>query len=156
MELAEEDYAMPLRDHSLAATWKRTSWEGFHGAWPAMIVQRLVRHLPAEYAAEPRVELGTYPDVPPSAGVALTKQYEYEVRVFDQRRARRLVAAVEIVSPANKDRAENRRAFVAKWAALLQHGVCVSVVDVITAHKFNLYTELLAMLDRSDPAFTEC
>src|SRR5262245_8103531 len=39
---------------------------------------------------------------------------EYEVRVYDQRRGRRLVAAVELVSPANKDRPEHRRAFVAK------------------------------------------
>ena len=40
----------------------------------------------------------------------------YEVRVFDLERGSRLVAAVEIVSPANKDRPENRRAFVAKCA----------------------------------------
>src|SRR5438045_1030981 len=43
---------------------------------------------------------------------------EYEVRVYDTRRARRLVAAVEIVSPANKDRPDHRRASGAKCAAL--------------------------------------
>jgi hypothetical protein len=53
--------------------------------------------------------------------------------VYDQRRGRHLVAAVEIVSPANKDRPENRRAFVTKGAALLQQGVCVSLVDLVTA-----------------------
>ena len=42
------------------------------------------------------------------------EQYEYEVLVYDQVRGRTLVAAVEIVSPANKDRPENRQAFVAK------------------------------------------
>src|SRR5438132_7783951 len=57
----------------------------------------------------------------------LPEQYEYEVLVYDQSRGRLLVAAVEIVSPANKDRAENRRAFVAKCAALLQKRVCVSI-----------------------------
>src|SRR5579871_1843719 len=31
---------------------------------------------------------------------------EYEVRVYDTQRGRRLVAAIEIVSPANKDRPE--------------------------------------------------
>jgi hypothetical protein len=35
---------------------------------------------------------------------------EYEVRVYDTRLGRRLVAAVEIVSPGNKDRPEHRRA----------------------------------------------
>lgn len=37
------------------------------------------------------------------------EQYAYEVLIFDLERDRRLVAAVEIVSPANKDRAESRR-----------------------------------------------
>jgi hypothetical protein len=84
----------------------------------------------------------------------LAEQYEYEVLVYDQTRGRQLVAAVEIVSPANKDRAEHRRAFVAKCAALLQKAVCVSIVDVITPRSFNLYTDLLALLDRADPAFS--
>ena len=42
---------------------------------------------------------------------------EYEVRIFDARRGRRLVAAIEIVSPANKDRPEHRNVFVGKCAA---------------------------------------
>ena len=83
----------------------------------------------------------------------LTDQYEYEVLVYDHERGRRLVAAVEIVSPANKDRPENRRAFVTKCAALLQQGVSVSIVDLVTTRHFNLYTELLTSLNRSDPAF---
>src|SRR5262245_22998956 len=37
-----------------------------------------------------------------SADVDLADQYEYEVLVYDQSRGRQLVAAVEIVSPANK------------------------------------------------------
>jgi hypothetical protein len=83
----------------------------------------------------------------------LTEQYEYEVLVFDQSRGRQLVAAVEIVSPANKDRPENRRAFVAKCAALLQKRVCVSIVDLVTTRQFNLYTDLLDLMGRSDPTF---
>ncbi|MBI4605341.1 MAG: DUF4058 family protein, partial [Planctomycetes bacterium] len=83
----------------------------------------------------------------------LADQYEYEVHVYDQSRGRRLVAAVEIVSPANKDRAESRRAFVTKCAALLQQNVCVSIVDPVTTRNFNLYADLLKLLDRTDPAF---
>jgi hypothetical protein len=85
--------------------------------------------------------------------VDLADQYAYEVLVYDQNRGRRLVAAVEIVSPANKDRPETRRAFVTKCAALLDQGVCVSMVDVVTTRHFNLYADLLALFDRSDPAF---
>jgi hypothetical protein len=82
----------------------------------------------------------------------LIEQYEYEVLVYDQSRGRLLVAAVEIVSPANKDRVENRRIFVAKCAALLQKGVCVSVVDLVTTRRFNLYADLLELIGQCDPA----
>jgi uncharacterized protein DUF4058 len=83
-----------------------------------------------------------------------SEQYAYEVLVFDQDRARTLVAAVEIVSPANKDRPKNRREFVAKCAGLLGQGVCVSIVDLVTIRKFNLYTDLLDLIEESDPAFS--
>jgi len=62
-----------------------------------------------------------------------------------------LVAAIEIVSPANKDRPEHRRAFVTKVAALLQQDVCVSVVDLVTVRQSSLYAELLEHIDRVDP-----
>jgi hypothetical protein len=51
---------MPLRDHFRPPISKRSSWEGFHGLWPATKVQGLVGALPANYVAEPRVHLGTF------------------------------------------------------------------------------------------------
>jgi hypothetical protein len=77
---------------------------------------------------------------------------EYEVRVYDTRRGRRLVAAVEIVSPANKDRPEHRRAFVAKCAALLQGRVSVAIVDLVTTRSANLYGELMEFIGQDDPS----
>ena len=85
--------------------------------------------------------------------VDLPEQDEYEVRVYDTQRHRRLVAAVEIVSPANKDRPEHRRAFVAKCAALLQQRVSVALVDLVTTRRFNLYVELLGLIGQADPSF---
>jgi hypothetical protein len=76
---------------------------------------------------------------------------EYEVRVYDAKRGRQLVAAIEIVSPANKDRPETRNAFVGKCAALLQKGVAVSIVDLVTVRHFNLYSELMAFVGQADP-----
>ena len=76
---------------------------------------------------------------------------EYEVRIYDATRDRTLVAAIELVSPANKGRPEKRNAFVGKCAALLQKGVAVSIVDVVTTRPFNLYAELMAFLGQSDP-----
>jgi hypothetical protein len=80
-----------------------------------------------------------------------TEQYAYELQVYDQSRGRVLVAAVELVSPANKDRPQSRREFVAKCAALLGQNVCVSIVDLVTTRQFNLYADLLALIGVTDP-----
>lgn len=82
----------------------------------------------------------------------LPAQDEYEVRVYDEKHGRRLVAAIEIVSPANKDRPESRRAFAAKCAAFLQRQVSVTIVDLVTVPTSNLYAELLDLIGQSDPA----
>jgi hypothetical protein len=93
---------------------------------------------------------------PPQPTLAVTTdlpdQDEYEVRVYDAKRHHRLVAAVEIVSPANKDRPETRRVFVAKCAALLQQHVSVAIVDVVTTRQFNLYADLLELIGKADPS----
>ena len=174
---------MPLRDHFRPPLDLITSWEGFHGGWPMVIVQHLRKRLPAGYVAEPRVHSGPRIEVDiatfereggssmlvegnggastavavwspadPSVAVetGLPDQDEYEVRIFDVRRGRRLVAAIEIVSPANKDRPEHRSVFVARCVALLQQGVSVSLVDLVTVKHFNLYLELLGMIGLTD------
>jgi hypothetical protein len=178
-----EEPVMPLRDHFRPPLDLITSWEGFYGGWPAVIVQQLRKQLPAEYVAEPRVHSGPQVEIDiaeferdepppfsrmiegtggiqtavwaparPSVAVETTlPEYdEYEVRIFDARRRRHLVAAIEIVSPANKDRPEHRNLFVAKCAALLQKGVAVSIVDLVTVKRFNLYLELLNFVGHTD------
>ena len=80
---------------------------------------------------------------------------EYEVRIFDVQRGRHLVAAIEIVSPANKDRPEHRNMFVAKCAALLQKGVAVSLIDLVTIRNFNLYSELMTVIGHTDSTLGE-
>jgi hypothetical protein len=85
----------------------------------------------------------------------LPDQDVYEVRIYDSRRNRRLVAAIKIISPSNKDRPETRGAFVSKVATLLKNDVCVSIVDVVTTSDFNLYAELLNFLDGTDPALRD-
>jgi hypothetical protein len=96
--------------------------------------------------APPRPTLSVVTDLP--------AQDVYEVRVYDEKRHCRLVAAVEIVSPANKDRPEPRRAFVAKCAGLLRERVSVVIVDVVTTRTQNLYGELLDLLGQSDPGLS--
>lgn len=57
-----------------------------------------------------------------------------------------MVAAIELVSPRNKDRPAARRHFAAKCAAYLQAGVSVVVIDVVTGRRENLYAVLLDQL----------
>ena len=85
----------------------------------------------------------------------LPKEDVYEVRVYDSRRNRQLVAAIEIVSPSNKDRPQTRGTFIAKVAALLKHGICVSIVDVVSTSDFNLYSDLMDFFAVADPALGE-
>jgi hypothetical protein len=174
---------MPLRDHFRPPVSKQCSWEGFHGFWPAAMVQDLADKLPKGYVAEPRVHLGSFCEIdvntyentvvapatsqsshggvaiapcpPPSFAVdaEIPEEYEYEVLIYDVERDRTLVAAVEIVSPANKDRPESRQIFVAKCANLLRNGVCVSIVDLVTIRHANLYVDLLSLIGCSDPEF---
>ena len=61
------------------------------------------------------------------------------------------MAAVEIVSPANKDRPEHRTAFVSKCAGLLREQVSVVIVDLVTTRTQNLYAGLLELIGLSDP-----
>jgi hypothetical protein len=165
-----EDSAMPLRDHFHAPLDNLTSWDMFHGGWPMVIVQHLARRLPRRYVAGPHVpcddclEIDTDRDseaptaiwVPAQPTVSLSTGLPaadvYEVRVYDSKRGRRLVAAIEIVSPANKDRPEHRGAFVGKCAALLQQQVSVTIIDLVTNRHFNLYAELLNLIGQTDPS----
>jgi hypothetical protein len=96
--------------------------------------------------APPRPTLAVATDLP--------VQDVYEVKVYDEKRHCRLVAAVELVSPANKDRPEHRRAFIPKCAGLLQERVSVVIVDIVTTRTPNLYGELLDLIGQSDPALS--
>ncbi|MBY0231620.1 MAG: hypothetical protein K2W96_20230 [Gemmataceae bacterium] len=169
---------MPMRDHFHPPGSLRGSWEGLHGLWPGVIVQHLDHLLPPRYSAEPRVHAGPYVEVdvgsfdhedfapsdpsedgtawsPSGPGLAVETELldtaEYEVRVYDHERDRHLVAAVEIVSPGNKDRDGHQRAFVGKCEAMLRRGVSVCIVDLVTARGANLYADLLELIGQRDP-----
>jgi hypothetical protein len=57
-----------------------------------------------------------------------------------------LVAAVELISPGNKDRPEERRAFATKCASYLHQGVSLVIIDVVTNRRANLHNEIIRTL----------
>jgi hypothetical protein len=70
-----------------------------------------------------------------------------EVRIYQDLGGAELRAAVELVSPGNKDRAGSRQTFAAKCAGYLKHGVSVVVIDVVTSRAANLHRELFKTLE---------
>jgi hypothetical protein len=136
--------------------------------------------LPGEYFAEFQVTLGTRVEVdvatfteegrespgPNGAATAVQTRVwapptpvavfpalfpdDFEVQVFSSMAGPTLVAAIELVSPGNKDREETRRAFAAKCAAYLQRGIGLIVVDIVTSLYANLHDELAALLGHAN------
>jgi hypothetical protein len=85
---------------------------------------------------------------PPAPAAVLPALFpdDFEVQVFSNLTGPMLVAAIELVSPGNKDRADARRAFAAKCAAYLQRGIGLIVVDIVTSRHANLHDDLMALL----------
>lgn len=158
---------MPLLDHFHPPLNLRRHWNAFHHAWATYISSELNRILPEGYFAEPNIKFGIEIDVatfeegngkphsidtgwaPPAPvmTVPFTMIADLvEVKVFANTEGPTLAGAIELVSPANKDRPESREAFVSKCAAYLQEGVGLIIVDVVTNRRWNLHPELLQRL----------
>jgi hypothetical protein len=56
------------------------------------------------------------------------------------------------ISPGNKDRPEERRAFAAKCASYLFQGVSIIIIDIVTCRRANLHNEMVELL----PSATAC
>lgn len=66
-----------------------------------------------------------------------------EVEVYRDLGELTLVGAIELVSPANKDRQSSRDAFVAKCDTLLRDAVGLVVIDIVTNRQANLHADLM-------------
>src|SRR2546421_10011379 len=71
----------------------------------------------------------------------------FEVRVFSTVAGLTLVAVIELVSPGNKDRPAERRAFTAKCASYLAQGVSLIVMDIVTNRHANLHNDLMRLME---------
>jgi hypothetical protein len=167
---------MPLLDHFHPPLLSHRHWEGLHGWWAAEIAASLNDRLPDEYFAEFQVTLGARIEVdvatfeagetqkeqsggaessvltevwaPPAPVAVMPGLFpdDIEVQVFSNVAGPVIVAAIELVSPGNKDRPETRRGFAAKCAAYLQRGIGLIIVDIVTSRRANLHDELAALL----------
>jgi hypothetical protein len=74
----------------------------------------------------------------------------FEVRVLSTDTGPKLVAVIELVSPGNKDRATERRAFAVKCASYLYQGISLIIVDIVTSRRANLHNEILGVMEAAD------
>jgi hypothetical protein len=170
---------MALQDHFHPPLSLRRQWQAFHHTWATSIAADLNQRLPEEYVAEPSVQFGIEIDVatlgeaetvdaasPPRGGttaatwtapaptrtVPLALQTDtVEVLIFREEGGLVLAGAIELVSPANKDRPAHRDAFLSKCASYLQQGVGLVIVDVVTERSANLHAEFLVRLSVTEP-----
>jgi Protein of unknown function (DUF4058) len=166
---------MPLLDHFQPPLAPARKWRSFHSAWASTIAQQLNEVLPENYYAEPHVQLGNQFELdvarlqkngqaatggsavatalwaPPRPTRTLPvdfPQWEvFEIHIYQELGGPQLRAAVELVSPANKDRPNRRQAFAIKCGSHLQHAVSVVVVDIVTERLANLHAEILQILE---------
>jgi hypothetical protein len=162
---------MPLLDHFRPPLEGRRSWHAFHNAWATCLAWELNAQLPPGYFAEPHVQFGIEIDVAalddrvapgdpsaegwtppaPSATIPLVIVTDsVEVSIFATEEGPILAGAIELISPANKDRPANRDAFTSKCAAYLQAGVGLVVVDIVTSRGGDLHAELMTRLYAPD------
>lgn len=169
-----------LLDHFHPPISRRRSWEGFYGLWAAALVEKLNRDvLGEEFFADMQVHIGSQVEVdvaafeerqrdttdrgpatalapvwsPPKTNLVLPAVFpdDIEVQVFATTTGATLVGAIELVSPANKDRHDTRRAFADKCAAYLNRGIGLIVIDIVTNRTANLHNELVSLLGHDAP-----
>jgi Protein of unknown function (DUF4058) len=163
---------MPLLDHFHAPLAGRRHWEAFHSQWASCIASALNADLPPDYFAEaqvhagPRIEvdiatwneptsngnLATLPQTQPilaPADLTLPATFppEFGIHIYETSGGPTLVAAIELVSPGNKDRIETRNAFATKCAAYIQSAIGLIVVDIVTNRSSLPFADLLRILE---------
>ncbi|MBW3596717.1 MAG: DUF4058 family protein [Planctomycetes bacterium] len=158
-----------LLDHFHSPLKDIRPWTGFHGLWAGKLASAIGRRLPDGWFAAPTVHWDIEIDVaafqqggrphavgrgdPPLVIPEPTKTIAFafttdvvEVQVFHDLGELMLAGAIEFISPANKDRPENREAFVAKCDALLRDEVGLVLVDIVTSRRTNLHADLMERL----------
>jgi hypothetical protein len=171
-----EDEAMPLLDHFHAPLHPIHHWESFHSNWATRLADALNACLPPEFMAEEHTHAGSNLEIdvatleradmdarrnggvltatskvlytPPAPPLTLPAVFpdSFEVRVFSTTEGLTLVAAIELVSPGNKDRSDERLAFTTKIASYLYRGIAVIVVDIVTNRRSNLHNETMRLM----------
>src|SRR5207245_11065813 len=165
---------MPLLDHFQPPLSVSHPWKGFHSAWANAITNQLNEVLPPGYYAIPEVPLGDQVEIdvatlehsdgaergavvatviwaPPrprlSAPVDFSRVQSVAVHIFQDLGGPQLRAAIELISPANKDRPRSRLTFAAKCVGYLERNVSLVVIDTVTGRQASLHAAIAEALE---------
>jgi hypothetical protein len=167
---------MPLLDHFNPPLTRTHGWRSFHSAWGNKIADHLNDGvLPPGYYALPNVDLDTPMEIDvaalhdrlasegadPGKGLALWTPPEpaltaavdlptvdtVAVQVLYDEGEPRLIAAIELVSPSNKDRPAERLAFATRCVNHLYRRRFVVIIDPVTTRRANLHAEIWRLLE---------
>jgi hypothetical protein len=69
------------------------------------------------------------------------------VHLFQDLGGPQLRAAIELASPANKDRPRSRLSFAAKCVGYLERNVALVIIDTVTTRQTNLHAEIAEALE---------
>lgn len=167
---------MLLLDHFNPPLSRTHRWRSFHAAWAAAMARWLNQGvLPPSYYAVPLADRdgpieidaatlraqGTAVNsevasaaqtwTPPAPGLAVAVELpaadEVEVQVFIDDGDPRLAAAIELVSPRNKDRPQSRQTFAAECVGYLQQGSSLVIVDTVTTRRADLNADILSLFE---------
>ena len=97
-------------------------------------------------AIAPRSSTKTWAPPAPAGTIPWDFPDSLEVLIFNADSGPTLAAAVELVSPGNKDRSETRKAFTARCTAYLRQGVGLVIIDIVTNRRPNMHNELMAVI----------
>ena len=167
---------MPLLDHFRQPLEARAPWSSISSFWVVALAKRLNTLLPRDrYQAMATVHLGNRLEADISefqieSGVPFEQQSgsgglatlespkavatfeptfpdEFEIQIKDVRDGMRLVAAIEFISPSNKDRERERTHFISKCLGYLNSGIGLVIVDIVTSRSANLHNELMLIVN---------
>jgi hypothetical protein len=146
---------MPLHDWTIMS-----GWDGVHHSWITELLRWIKPRLPVGYrvyiGTVPTVAVAAPPDRPDvqvrrenegdqrlpvsteEAGVALSEEPDYEIalekvdpfKALYVERSGLMIAALELISPRNKDRPSARETYLMRYLSYIMQGVHLLLVDV--------------------------
>jgi hypothetical protein len=151
---------MPLFDHFQPPIYPQRQISSFLCNWATRLADFLNERMTSDFSAlefvrsrsRVWIDIDECEQAVPGPGHTMPTVFPdtYEVCVNRTVDSNQLVAAIELISPGNKDRPDQRRAFATKCANYLYQGVSLIIIDIVTNRRANLHNEVIQIMSAAD------